>query len=279
MLEIIQAIVYGVIQGITEFLPISSTAHLRVIPTLFGWQDIGAAYTAVIQIGTIIAVFVYFRKDIWELIKGFFGAFKSKNFLSDSYARLAIIIIIGTIPISVLGVILKKFIEGGARGLYVIAIVAIVMAILLWISEKIGKREKGFEEITLSKGFFIGCMQAIALIPGTSRSGITITAGLFAGIQRDAAARFSFLLSIPAVTLSGFYELYQERENLIGQSKLSLIIATAVSGIVGYYCIKYFISFLKTKSNMVFVVYRIILGIVILGLLYFGVLHNMDGIH
>lgn len=278
MEEIIKAIVYGIIQGTTEFLPVSSTAHLRVIPALLGWKDIGAAYTAVIQIGTLIATLIYFKKDIFDLTNGFLKALKTKEFFSDPYSRIFIVIMIGTIPISICGLVFKKFIEHNARGLIVVTSTLIVMALVLWLAERTGKRVKDFSKISFKDGFIIGCAQALALIPGTSRSGITIAAGLFAGLKRDAAARYSFLLSIPAVALSGLYELFKEREHLLGEGKLSLLVATAVSGIVGYFTIKYLLLFLRTRSNLVFIVYRIILGIIIFILLYYGVVQNMTGL-
>jgi undecaprenyl-diphosphatase len=275
--EIIKAIVYGIIQGLTEFIPISSTAHLRVIPALIGWKDVGAAYTAVIQIGTLIATFVYFKNDILNLIKGFLEAVKTKQFFSNPHSRIFILIMIGTIPISIAGVGLKKYIEGGFRGLYVITATFIFMALLLALAEKMGKRKKEFEQITVMDGIIVGISQMFALLPGTSRSGITITGGLFAGLQRDAAARYSFLLSIPAVLLSGVYELYKERASLLAESKLSLIVATVVSGIVGYYSIKFLLAYLRTKSNFIFIVYRIIAGIIIFILLQYGILRNYSG--
>jgi undecaprenyl-diphosphatase len=278
MEEIIKAIVYGIIQGTTEFLPVSSTAHLRVIPALLGWKDIGAAYTAVIQIGTLIATLIYFKKDIFDLTNGFLKALKTREFFSDPYSRIFIVIMIGTIPISICGLVFKKFIEHNARGLIVVTSSLIVMALVLWLAERAGKRVKDFSQISFKDGFIIGCAQALALIPGTSRSGITIAAGLFAGLKRDAAARYSFLLSIPAVALSGLYELFKEREHLLGEGTLSLLVATAVSGIVGYFTIKYLLLFLRTRSNLVFIVYRIILGIIIFILLYYGVVQNMTGL-
>lgn len=278
MEEIIKAIIYGIIQGTTEFLPISSTAHLRIIPALVGWEDIGAAYTAVIQIGTLLATLIYFKDDILNLIQGFIKATRTKDYFGDPYSRLFIVIIIGTIPVSIVGLLFKGFIEHNARGLIIIAGTAIVMALVLWVSEIRGKRIKDFSEITFKDGFLIGCAQALALIPGTSRSGITIAAGLFSGLKREAAARYSFLLSIPAVALSGLYELYKERDHLLGSEKISLLIATIVSGIVGYFTIKYLLHFLKTRSNLVFIIYRIILGIIILILLYKGVLNNFTGL-
>jgi len=273
--EILQAIVFGIIQGLTEFIPISSTAHLRVVPALVGWADKGAAFTAVIQLGTLIATFVYFRKDIIDLTAGFFRALKTKNYFSDPYSRIFIIIIISTIPIIIAGLLMKDFIKGGARGLYVISGSLIVLAVILYIAEKISVHKKEFREIGLKEGLFIGLAQVLALIPGSSRSGVTITAGLFAGLKRDVAARFSFLLSIPAITLSGLYELYDEREILLNENLLPLIIATVISGIVGYMSIAFLLNYLKTRSNLLFIIYRIILGVIILILLWSGTIRNI----
>lgn len=276
MEEIFKAIVLGIIQGATEFIPVSSTAHLRIIPALLGWKDIGAAYSAVMQIGTLVATLIYFKKDIVNLINGFLGALKKKDFLTNSESRNFILIIVGTIPIGVCGLLFKGFIEGEARGLYVISAALILLAVVLFIAEKVGTRKKDLSEITVKDGLVIGFAQALALIPGSSRSGVTITAGLFRGLKRDVAARFSFLLSIPAIGLSGLYELYKERDLLLNENLLSLSIATIVSGIVGYLAIAFLISYLKTRSNMVFIIYRIALGIIILILLSQGILTNLE---
>lgn len=276
MEDIIKAIVLGTIQGLTEFIPISSTAHLRIIPALLGWKDIGAAYTAVIQIGTLIATLIYFRKDILSLSEGFIQAFKKKDFLTNYESRIFILIIIGTIPISVCGLLFKRFIEGEARGLYVISAALILLAIVLYIAEKVSSKKKDLSEITVKDGIVIGCAQALALIPGSSRSGVTITAGLFRGLKRDVVARYSFLLSIPAIALSGLYELYKERHVLLDENLLSLSIATIVSGVVGYLSIAFLINYLKTRSNLIFIVYRIALGILILILLSKGILQNLE---
>ena len=276
MEDIIKAIVLGTIQGLTEFIPISSTAHLRIIPALLGWKDIGAAYTAVIQIGTLIATLIYFRKDILSLSEGFIQAFKKKDFLTNYESRIFILIIIGTIPISVCGLLFKRFIEGEARGLYVISAALILLAIVLYIAEKVSSKKKDLSEITVKDGIVIGCAQALALIPGSSRSGVTITAGLFRGLKRDVAARYSFLLSIPAIALSGLYELYKERHVLLDENLLSLSIATIVSGVVGYLSIAFLINYLKTRSNLIFIIYRIALGILILILLSKGILQNLE---
>ncbi len=276
MEEIFKAIVLGIIQGTTEFIPVSSTAHLRIIPALLGWKDIGAAYSAVMQIGTLVATLIYFKKDILNLINGFLGALKKKDFLTNSESRNFILIIVGTIPIGVCGLLFKRFIEGEARGLYVISAALILLAVVLFIAEKVGTRKKDLSEITVKDGLVIGFAQALALIPGSSRSGVTITAGLFRGLKRDVAARFSFLLSIPAIGLSGLYELYKERDLLLNENFLSLSIATIVSGIVGYLSIAFLITYLKTRSNMVFIIYRIALGIIILILLSQGILTNLE---
>jgi undecaprenyl-diphosphatase len=274
MEEVFKAIVYGIIQGLTEFIPISSSAHLRVIPSLLNWGDEGAAFTAVIQMGTLAATLIYFWKDITSLIKGFVNALRSKNYFSDPNSRLFILIIIGTIPIGICGLLLKDFIEGDARGLYVISGALIILAVFLYIAEKVSSKKKDLSEITIKDGIIIGLAQALALIPGSSRSGVTITAGLFSGLKRDVTARYSFLLSIPAIGLSGLYELYTERQELLNENILSLIIATIVSGIVGYLSIAFLISYLKRNSTMLFIIYRIVLGIIILVLLSLGILQN-----
>ena len=275
-MEILQAIIFGIIQGLTEFIPISSTAHLRVIPALLGWADKGAAFTAVIQMGTLIATFIYFRNDIVDLISGFFRALKNKTYFKDTYFRLFALLVLGTIPVGIAGLLFKNFIKGDARGLYVISASLIIIAIILYIAEKLASKRKSLEEVSIWDGIIIGCAQALALIPGSSRSGVTITAGLFCGLKREAAARYSFLLSIPAITISGLYELYDERAILLNVNSISLIIATIVAGVVGYYSIAFLLKFLKTRSNFVFIVYRIVLGIIIIILVSRGIVPNVD---
>ncbi|MBK8981788.1 MAG: undecaprenyl-diphosphate phosphatase [Ignavibacteria bacterium] len=274
--EIFKAVILGIIQGATEFIPISSTAHLRVIPALLGWKDIGAAYSAVIQLGTLAATLIYFRNDISQITAGFLKAVKQRDLFSNMDSKIFIFIIAGTIPISVAGLLLKGFIEGDARGLYVISFALIILAVILFIAERTGKQNKGMENMTLKDGIMIGCAQALALIPGSSRSGVTITAGLFTGLTREASARYSFLLSIPAIGLSGLYELFKERHELLNENLLSLIIATIVSLISGYLAIAFLINYLKKRSTLIFVIYRIALGILILILLSQGILQNLD---
>ncbi len=277
-MDILKAVVLGIIQGLTEFIPVSSSAHLRIIPALLGWQDMGSAFTAVIQLGTLIATFIYFRKDIKELINGFLSAMKKKDFFVNPESRVFLLIILGTIPISIFGLVFKKLIVGPARGLYVISASMIILAIVLYIAEKVSKKQKEMKDITIGDGIAIGFAQVLALIPGVSRSGSTITAGLFRGLKRDVAARYSFLLSIPAISLSGLYELYSDRAELLHSNLAMLVIATIVSGVVGYLSIAFLINYLKKHSNMVFVVYRIIFGILILILVLAGVLPNLDPI-
>lgn len=276
MEEIIKAIVFGAVQGLTEFIPISSTAHLRVVPALLGWKDEGAAFSAVIQMGTLIATLIYFRKDIINLTRGFISSLGKKDLIQNPESRIFLLIIIGTIPIGICGLLFKGFIEGDARGLYVISCSLILLAIVLFIAEKTGTRNKEFQDITVKDGIIIGLAQALALIPGSSRSGVTITAGLFRGLKRDVTARYSFLLSIPAIGLSGLYELYSEREELLKEDLLMLVVATIVAGVVGYAAIAFLIRFLKTHSNLVFIIYRILLGITIIILLTQGILSNLE---
>lgn len=264
MEEIIKAIVLGIVQGITEFLPISSTAHLRIVPALFGWEDPGAAYSAVIQIGTMMAVIIYFLKDLIRIYKKVITNLLEKKLITDIDSKLGWYIIIGTIPIIIFGLLLEKFIENEFRSLYVISFSLVFFAIILAIAERISKKNLDLKDLTLSKALVIGVAQAFALIPGASRSGVTITGGLFAGFNRETAARFSFLLSVPAVLLSGLYEFYKILPELNQQGALSLIIATVFSFLSGILAIEFLLRYLRTHSTYIFIWYRIILGILLL---------------
>jgi undecaprenyl-diphosphatase len=267
MEEIIKAIVLGIVQGLTEFLPISSTAHLRIVPALFGWEDPGAAYSAVIQIGTMLAVVIYFFKDLLKISSKVVMNLKNKKFITDYESKLGWYIIIGTIPIIIFGLLLENLIENEFRSLYVISFSLIFFAIILGIAEKLSKKNLDLKDITLGKALIVGFAQALALIPGASRSGVTITGGLFAGFNREAAARFSFLLSVPAVLLSGLYEFYKILPVLTDQSALSLIVATVTSFLSGILAIELLLRYLRTHSTFVFVLYRIALGILLLVLI------------
>lgn len=275
MTEILKAILLGVVQGLTEFLPVSSTAHLRIIPSFFGWGDIGASYTAVIQVGTMIAIILYFRIDLMNMTKAMMLSLKTRDFDSKD-TRLLIMIIIGTIPIVIAGFLLKDLIRHQFRNMYIVAASLIFFSIILLIADRFTKKKVDINSITYKDGIIVGIFQAMALIPGASRSGSTISGAFFRNMTREDAARFSFLLSIPAVLLSGVYELFSQRATLLsGDSAiLSLVIATVVSGVVGYWSIWFLLSYIKKHSMMLFVVYRVIFGILIIVLLSMGIIQN-----
>ena len=273
-MNLFQAIIFGIIQGLTEFLPISSTAHLtiaaklmHVIPSMSNNE--GTAFMAVIQLGTMLAVLIYFWKDVWEILFAFFkenvGEKRVKFTAQTLNSKLGWLIIIGSIPVGLVGLSLKKIIEGAlTKDLYVIAASMVGLALILAIAEKIAKFKKELTEITPKDAFWVGVAQCFALIPGSSRSGTTITMGLFLGMKRETAARFSFLLSLPAVFASGLLELWEARKFINPALSADLIIATIFSLIFGYWSIDLLLKFLRTKTTFVFVYYRIALGIAII---------------
>lgn len=264
-LEYIQAIVYGIVQGLTEFLPISSTAHLRLVPAVFGWSDPGAAYSAVIQIGTVLAVIIYFRRECASLLRAFFAGLAAKDPMANPDSRMAWYIVAGTLPIAIFGVAFKKLIEGEARALWVVTLSLLVFGVLLLAAELVSKKQKDTSSIGWKESQIIGAAQALALLPGASRSGVTITAGLLLGLNREAAARFSFLLSIPAVTAAGLFELKHILMHGTGGVGLgALALATAVSFAAGYACIEFLLRFLRTRSTIPFSIYRIALAALVL---------------
>lgn len=274
-MTLFESIILGIVQGLTEFLPISSTAHLRVIPALLGWNDPGAAFSAVIQIGTVLAVLVYFRRDLVEITKGFFRGLKSGKPHEDPQGRLGLYICAGSVPIVVLGLAFEKLIKHELRSLYVIAAALVAVGVVMAIADRrAGKRaEAEGRDITLKDALVVGVAQSFALIPGVSRSGSTIAAGLLRGLDRAEAARFSFLLSIPAVTGAGLKELLDLMKEGMGADGITTLIAgTLVSFVVGYAAIAGLIAFLKKRSVMAFVAYRIGLAVVLLGLLGAGIL-------
>jgi undecaprenyl-diphosphatase len=276
MQEIIKAVVLGIIQGLSEFLPISSTAHLRIIPSFFGWKDIGAAYTAVIQIGTMIAIIIYFWKDLYNMFFSFISSVKEKSYMSKPDTRLLFMVCIGTIPILIFGYLFKDIIRTELRNIYIIAIDMVVFSFIIFAGEKYTKKTSSIEKLSIKDSIIIGFFQALALIPGTSRSGSTMTGAFLRNMDRESAARYSFLLSIPAVLISGLYELYSERASLFTSAAhiVSLIIATIVSGIVGYISIWFFLAYLKKHTLMVFIIYRILFGLLIIILLITNVIAN-----
>ncbi len=269
-MPILQAIVLGIVQGLTEFLPISSTGHLRIVPAFLGWEDPGAAFTAITQLGTMAAVLLYFREDLWRIARALIRSLK-KGAVRDQDARMGWYILLGTIPIGIFGLAFKDQIETGARDLYLIGTALIVLGLVLLAAEKVGTREREMEEITPRDGLVVGLAQALALVPGVSRSGATITAGLFLGLDRAAAARFSFLLSVPAVVLSGLFEL----RKFVGEGgddtgTGALIVATVLAFVVGYASIAFLLRFLVNHSTSVFVGYRVVLGAAVLVLVAAG---------
>ena len=268
---LIEAIILGIVQGLTEFLPISSTAHLRIVPALLGWEDPGAAFTAVIQLGTLAAVLVYFRSDLLMAITGWARSLKGGEGARTPEARLGWAIFIGTLPIVVFGLLFKDPIEHGLRSLYVVAGTLIAMGALLWGVDVIARRVRDLHEVSPKDGLWVGLWQAVALIPGASRSGSTITGALLLGFDRATAARFSFLLSVPSIFAAGVFSLKAHWSEL-GSIGSSVIVATGVSFVVGYASIAFLIKFLQTRGLAVFAIYRFALGGAILIMLATGVL-------
>ncbi len=268
-MDALQAIVLGIVQGLTEFLPISSSGHLRIVPAFFGWEDPGTAFTAVVQIGTMLAVLVYFRADLWRIGTTWLRSLREPALRSDIDARMGWYIILGTAPISVVGLLLSNQIESGARDLYLIGSALILFSFVMLYAERVGQRKRPLEGLTRRDGIVIGCAQALALCPGVSRSGATISAGLILGLERTAAARYSFLLSIPAVVLSGLFELRKIGEGG-GASFGSTAIATVLAFVVGYASIAFLLKFLARNSIGVFAGYRIAIGALVLILVSVG---------
>ncbi len=276
-MSIIEAIILGIVQGITEFLPISSTGHLTLTGKFLGLiseenPERWTAFIAVIQLGTMISIFVYFWKDLWSIFTEFlqYNLQKRVKFSEQSTnSKLGWMIIAGTVPIVFIGLLFKDMIEGAlTKNLYVISGSLIVLAIILAFAEKTAKFKKNIEDVTIFDSILIGIAQAVALIPGSSRSGTTITGGLFLGLKRDVAARFSFLLSVPAIFASGLLQLKESIEFINYDIALNLVVATVVSGISGYLAIDFLLKFLKKNSTFTFIYYRIALGVLILILLY-----------
>ena len=268
-MSIIEAIVLGLVQGLTEFIPISSTAHLEIVPVILGWGDPGAAASAVIQFGTLLAALIYFAPDIVRLIAGFFRGLATRRPLADTDSREAWLVVIGTIPIVILGLLLKKHIESTFRGLWVITTMVIVVAVLMHIAEAYAKRAqlRDFAHLNVKDAIVIGLGQCLALIPGSSRSGSTIMPALFRKIDRPTAARYSFLLSIPAVGGAGVLELFHERHHLASVGWLPIVVSIVVAFISGYASIWFLLRYLKTHTTHVFIYYRYALGVVMIALL------------
>jgi len=266
-----EAIILGLIQGLTEFLPVSSVAHLRIIPAFLGWADPGAAYSAVLQLGTLLALLVYFESDLRRLTRCALHDIRKGRPFDSWEARLVWYILLGTVPIGVCGLLFQRVIEHQARSLYVIAGSLILLALLLALAERAGPRDLGISQIGFVRSQFVGLCQALALVPGSSRSGATIMAGLLVGMTRETAARFSLLLGIPAIAASGLFELRElARAGLWGSRLLHLVVATATAAVSGYLAIDFLLRYLRTHSTYLFIWYRIGLGLLLLALLYTG---------
>ena len=266
-MSLFEAMVLGIIQGLTEFLPISSTGHLRIFPALVGWEDPGAYFTAVIQIGTVLAVVIYFWRDLLSITTTWLRSLRNPELRGELDARMGWYVIIATIPIAIFGLAFSSQIETGARNLYLIGSALIVLGVILGLADRFGKRVRDYASVKLPDAIAVGFAQALALIPGVSRSGSTITMGLFLGMKRDVAARFSFLLSVPAIVLSGGYgllEIFTSNEETVGIGPI--IVATAFAFVSGYAAIAFLLRWLANHSTGIFVVYRIALGVLVISL-------------
>lgn len=259
-MELTQIVVLALVQGLTEFLPISSSAHLILVPMLTNWPDQGLAFDVAVHAGTLAAVVLYFRNELGRMLIEWFASFSGR--LTPD-ARLAWAVLIGTIPVGLAGLAFKDVIETQLRSPMVIAIATIAFGLLLWLADKVGQRRKDEYDLNLRDVLIIGAAQALALIPGTSRSGITITAALMLGLKREAAARFSFLLSIPVILIAGGFETLEYLETARTQDAQALLIGALISAVSAYSCIHYFLKLLERVGMMPFVAYRLVLGIVL----------------
>lgn len=275
-MTVLEAFTLGAVQGLTEFLPISSTAHLRVVPALLGWKDPGVAYSAVIQLGSVLAVLAYFWRDLTKILSGSLRAIATRDWGSADL-KLLCAVALGTLPICIAGLALKALLEqpdGPFRSLTLIGFASIAMGLLLMMAEKTGKRKRELGEMGPADGLLVGLGQALALIPGCSRSGSTLTFALFLDMKRDDAARFSFLLGIPAILLSGvleFAELFKKGVDTAGWTHLGVGLVT--SAVISYLSIAWLIKYLSTHSTWVFVTYRLVFGAAVLLMSAMGLIH------
>lgn len=275
-----QAVILGLLQGLTEFLPVSSTAHMAVAPQLLMHiHDPGAAFSAVVQLGPIAAIIAFFRKDLIRYVQGMMRTKSLANAKEDLDARLGWYTLFGTIPLVIFGVLLEKKIDHDFRRLNVIAVSLIVLALVLWAAERIGKKRTALEAMTFGQSQVVGWAQVLALVPGASRSGVTITAGLFQGLDRESATRFSFLLSIPAITAAGLYKLIK----VVKTANLAAVIgpyllAALVAGVVAYVVVRWFMGYMKEHSTGIFIAYRIALGLLLLFLIHSGKIKDIPAV-
>lgn len=272
----LQVIVLSVVQGLTEFLPVSSSGHLRIVSTLFWGEDAGASFTAVIQLGTELAVLVFFAPMIWQILTGWFAGLANKDKRGQDY-RMGWMVIAGSIPIGLLGVLLKDLIRDNLRNLWITATMLVLFSLVFIVAERTSKKARGFDELTMKDAIVMGLCQCLALIPGVSRSGGTISGGLFLGLDREVATRFSFLLAIPAVLASGIFSLPDAFAPATGQaaSGAQLLVGTVIAFAIGYASIAWLLKFVGNHSFEWFAAYRIPVGLLVMALLAFGVLAPM----
>ena len=269
----VQVIVLSIVQGLTEFLPVSSSGHLRIVSQLFWGEDAGASFTAVIQLGTELAVLVFFAKDIWRILTAWFAGLADKSKRNFDY-RMGWMVIAGTIPVGIAGVLLKDLIRENFRNLWITATVLILFSLVFILAERRGKKTRGFEDLTMKDAVVMGLWQCLALIPGVSRSGGTISGGLFLNLDREVATRFSFLLAIPAVLASGLFSLPDAFNPQAGQAAtgLQLLVGSGIGFVVGYISIAWLLKFVSNHSFAWFAAYRIPLGLLVMALLGTGVM-------
>jgi undecaprenyl-diphosphatase len=265
----LEAIVLGIVQGLTEFLPISSTGHLRIVPAFFGWEDPGAAFTAVTQIGTMAAVLVYFRRDLLNIARTWLRGLRDTSVRGEQDYRMGWYIILGTIPIAIFGFAFRDQIESGARDLYLTGSALIVFGLIMLAADRLARQEREIGQVRRNDAIVVGFAQALALVPGVSRSGATMSAGLLMGLTRTAAARYSFLLSVPAVVLSGLFELRHIGDD-DGAGWAATALATVLAFVAGYASIAFLLQFLVRHTLAIFVAYRLVLGAVVLALVSTG---------
>lgn len=275
---ILEAILIGVVQGITEFLPISSTAHVRIVPALLGWEDPGAPFTAIIQLGSLVAIFVYFWGDLSRVFLAWLRGLRGGEAAKATDAKLGWAIFFGTLPIIVLALLFKDRIEGEWRSLSIIAWSLIGLGLLMAVAERVGAQRRKLEQIGVKDGIGVGLWQALALVPGMSRSGSTITGALFMGIERATAARFSFLLSIPSIFAAGVYSLKEHYSILLGPLAWPTIASTIAAFVSSLWAISFLMKFLQRNPVYLFVAYRVILGATILFLVHTGRLDPLAGL-
>jgi undecaprenyl-diphosphatase len=258
-----QAVVLAVVQGLTEFLPVSSSGHLVLVPKLLGWTDQGLAFDVAVHVGTLLAVLLYFRRDLLPLLRGLIRWLSGDR--QDAQGRLAVNLLLATIPVGLVGLLLNKWISENLRSPFVVAFQLAVFGVVLWLADRFGRRARGEFEVSMPQALLIGLGQALALVPGTSRSGITMTMGLLSGLTRDAAARFAFLLSIPGIALAGAYEGYKVASGAVASAPINeILIGVVVSALVGFACIHVFLRFISRIGFAPFMWYRLALAALVM---------------